>query len=109
MSGRFQSVMRDISGTLKRVYHAPSAIVVPGSGTFGREAVARQFATGRKCLVIRNGWFSYRWTQILEMGSIATQSTVLKARRIEAGSEAPFVPAPIAEVVAAIRDTRPDV
>ena len=109
MSRAFQGVMRDISRTLKQVYRARSAIVVPGSGTFGMEAVARQFATGRKCLMIRNGWFSYRWTQILEMGSIAAQSTVLKARRIESGAEAPYVPAPIADVVASIRDTRPDV
>src|SRR5690242_5767687 len=109
MSRAFQGAMRDISRTLKRVYRARSAIVVPGSGTFGMEAVARQFATGRKCLVIRNGWFSYRWTQILEMGSIAAQSAVLKARRIETDAEAPYVPPPIAEVVAAIRDMRPDV
>jgi len=68
MSRAFQGVMKDISGILKEVYKARSAIVVPGSGTFGMEAVARQFATGRKCLVIRNGWFSYRWTQIFDMG-----------------------------------------
>jgi hypothetical protein len=74
MSGKFQGVMRDISGILlKEVYHARSAIVVPGSGTFGMEAVARQFATGKKVLVIRNGWFSYRWTQIFEMGGIPVQ------------------------------------
>ena len=60
MSQSFQGVMKDISAMLKRVYGAEAAIVVPGSGTFGMEAVARQFATGRKCLVIRNGWFSYR-------------------------------------------------
>ena len=70
MSRKFQQVMRDISGVLKEVYHARSAIVVPGSGTFGMEAVARQFATGRTALVIRNCWFSYRWTQIFEMGQI---------------------------------------
>ena len=82
MSARFQDVMRDISAMLKDAYQAHSAIVVPGSGTFGMEAVARQFATGKKTLVIRNGWFSYRWTQILEMGAIASSSTVLKARRV---------------------------
>jgi alanine-glyoxylate transaminase / serine-glyoxylate transaminase / serine-pyruvate transaminase len=109
MSRAFQGAMRDISRTLKRVYAARSAIVVPGSGTFGMEAVARQFATGRKCLVIRNGWFSYRWTQILEMGSIAASSTVLKARRGETGRQAPFAPPPLDEVIAAIRAERPDV
>ena len=70
MSGKFQGVMRDISSVLKEVYHARSAIVVPGSGSFGMEAVARQFATDKKTLVLRNGWFSYRWTQIIEMGQI---------------------------------------
>ena len=109
MSKRFQQVMQDISVTLKEVYHAKSAVVVPGSGTFGMEAVARQFATGRKALVIRNGWFSYRWTQIFEMGSIPSESTVLKARRSGPGKQEPFAPAPIAEVVAAIRAQRPDV
>ena len=109
MSQQFQGVMRDISATLKTVYNAHSAIVVPGSGTFGMEAVARQFATNRDCLVIRNGWFSYRWTQIFDMGAIAATSTVLKARPVAEGSEAPFAPAPIAEVVAAIHEKRPAV
>ena len=108
MSARFQGVMRDISEMLKDAYQARSAIVVPGSGTFGMEAVARQFATGKKTLVIRNGWFSYRWTQILEMGAIASSSTVQKARRVSATHQAAFAPAPIAEVVAAILAERPE-
>ena len=109
MSQRFQGVMRDISAILKRVYHARSAVVVPGSGTFGMEAVARQFATGKKCLVIRNGWFSYRWTQIFDMGGIPAESSVLKARPVAgAASPAPFAPAPIEEVVATIERMRPD-
>ncbi len=81
---------------------------MPGGGTFGMEAVARQFATGRKCLVIRNGWFSYRWTQIFDMGGIPASATVLKARPIEAGREAAYAPAPIEEVVAAINAQKPD-
>jgi aspartate aminotransferase-like enzyme len=109
MSGVFQSVMKDISATLKSVYNADAAVIVPGSGTFGMEAVARQFATGRKCLIVRNGFFSFRWTQILEMGSIAASSTVMKARKVAAETEAPFAPAPIAEVVAAIAAEKPDV
>lgn len=109
MSQSFQGVMRDISATLKRVYNAKSAVVVPGSGTFGMEAVARQFATDRKVLVIRNGWFSYRWTQILDMGRIASDATVLKARRTGPGAQAPFAPVPIDEVVATIRAERPAV
>ena len=109
MSQRFQGVMKDISRILKAVYHARSAVVVPGSGTFGMEAVARQFATGKKCLVIRNGWFSFRWTQIFEMGRIPAESIVLKARRSDSGSQAPFAPAPLEEVLAAIREHKPDV
>ncbi len=109
MSQAFQGAMRDISAILKRAYKARSAVVVPGSGTFGMEAVARQFATGGKCLVIRNGWFSFRWSQILEMGAIASEITVLKARRVGDGKQAPFAPPPIAEVVAAIKAKRPDV
>ena len=109
MSRSFQGVMKDISRILKTVYHAKSAVLVPGSGTFGMEAVARQFAGDKKVLVIRNGWFSYRWSQIFDMGRIPAESTVLKARRTGTGSQAPWTPAPIAEVVAAIRDRKPDV
>ena len=109
MSQKFQGVMRDISALLKEVYHARSAIVVPGSGTFGMEAVARQFATGKKTLVIRNGWFSYRWTQIFEMGGIPAESTVLKARRVADQHQAAFAPVPVDEVVATIRAKKPDV
>ena len=109
MSAKFQGVMRDISGVLKEVYQAHSVILVPGSGSFGMEAVARQFATGQKCLVIRNGWFSYRWSQILDMGGIAASTTVLKARRSAPGAIEPFAPAPIDEVVATIRAERPAV
>ncbi|MBE0550619.1 MAG: alanine--glyoxylate aminotransferase family protein [Rubrivivax sp.] len=108
MSKRFGVVMRDVSATLKQVYGARSAIVVPGSGSFGMEAVARQFAHGKKVLVIRNGWFSYRWSQIFEMGAIPSETTVLKARMTGPGPQAPFAPAPIDEVVATIRSTRPD-
>jgi aspartate aminotransferase-like enzyme len=108
MAQRFQRVMQDVSATLKQVYGARSAIVVPGSGSFGMEAVARQFATGKKVLVVRNGWFSYRWSQIFEMGAITAETTVLKARTIAAGPQAPFAPAPIDEVVATIRAQKPD-
>jgi aspartate aminotransferase-like enzyme len=109
MSQSFQGVMKDISAILKEVYHAKSAIVVPGSGTFGMEAVARQFASGKRALVIRNGWFSYRWTQIFEMGNIPSSATVLKARRLGTDKQSPFAPAPIDEVVATIKAEKPDV
>ena len=109
MSGAFQQVMNDISSTLKQVYNAAAVVVVPGGGTYGMEAVARQFATGRKCLVIRNGFFSFRWSQILEMGDIAHDTTVMKARRLEEASGSPFAPAPLDEVVAVIRNEHPDI
>jgi len=108
MSQSFQLVMKDISSILKQVYNAKAAIVVPGSGTFGMEAVARQFATEKKCLVIRNGWFSFRWTQIFDMGKIPSASAVLKARRVGKGKQAAFAPAPIDEVVAFILQEKPD-
>ena len=109
MSQRFQGVMKDISRLLKQVYNAQAAVVVPGSGTFGMEAVARQFATEQKVLVIRNGWFSFRWTQIFEMGRIPQSVTVLKARQVTNSAQAPFAPCPIDEVVATIRTERPAV
>ncbi len=109
MSQVFQGVMRDISVSLRQVYGASAVAVVPGGGTFAMEAVARQFAGGRRCLVLRNGWFSFRWSQILDMGRIAASTDVLKARRSGETTQAPFAPAPIDEVVAAILEQRPEV
>ena len=108
MSQSFQTVMNDISRTMKKVYNAEATVVVPGSGTYAMEAVARQFATNKKCLVIRNGWFSYRWTQIFDMGDIPSASSVLKARAVETGSQAAFAPAPVEEVVQTILSERTD-
>lgn len=109
MSQSFQAVMRDISETLKSVYRANAVVAVPGGGTYAMEAVARQLATGRKCLVIRNGWFSFRWTQILDMGAIASETTVLTAQPQQTGSKAAFAPAAVEEVVAEIRSAKPDI
>ncbi len=109
MSGAFGQVMRDISAMLADVYNAHSVVLVPGGGTYGMEAVARQFARGAKVLVVRNGWFSYRWSQIIETGGLSAETTVLKARQTGNASPAPFAPAPIDEVVAAIRAQKPDV
>jgi len=109
MSQSFQEVMCGISETLKQVYTTDAVVVVPGSGTFGMEAVARQLGTGKKCLVIRNGWFSYRWTQIFEMGGIPSDASVMKARPIENGDTPAFAPAPLEEVVLKIKQKRPDV
>ena len=109
MSRTFQQVMADIRETLKEVYGAAHVAVVPGGGTYGMEAVARQFARGAHAFVLRNGWFSYRWSQILEAGGFAAQTTVLMARQEGNDSRAPFAPAPIEEVTAAIRRAKPDV
>ncbi|MDR7095066.1 aminotransferase class V-fold PLP-dependent enzyme [Hydrogenophaga laconesensis] len=109
MSRRFQGVMTDISAMLKRVYGAHSTVLVPGSGTFGMESVARQFAHGKHVLVIRNGWFSYRWTQIFEMGGIPASHTAMKARRIAEGAQAAWAPAPIEEVKTTIAREKPAV
>ena len=108
MSESFQTVMKDISSTLKKVYNAKSVAVVPGSGTFGMEAVSRQVATGKKCLVIRNGWFSFRWSQIFEKGSIPSEAIVIKARPASDEKYSPYSPAAIEEVVALIEDEKPD-
>ncbi len=107
MSQRFQGVMRDISQILKQVYKAHSTVLVPGSGTFGMESVARQFATGKKVLVIRNGWFSYRWTQIFDMGHIPSESIVLKAKPLSQQKQSPWAPCPVEEVVATILREKP--
>jgi aspartate aminotransferase-like enzyme len=109
MSASFQQVMRDISGNLKSVYQGEGVALVPGGGTYAMEAVARQFATGKNCLVLRNGWFSFRWSQIFEAGSIPSSTTVLKAERSLANIDAPFAPKPIEEVARTIRSEKPDV
>ncbi|MCU9847038.1 aminotransferase class V-fold PLP-dependent enzyme [Defluviimonas sp. WL0024] len=108
MSQAFQGVMRDISALLKEVYSAEAVALVPGGGTFAMESVARQFTGGRKALIVRNGWFSFRWSQIFDMGGFAGETVVAMARQTGNSARSPFAPAPIAEVVQAIRDTKPD-
>lgn len=109
LSMAFREVMLDLSTTLKKVYGAHSAVIVPGGGTYGMEAVARQFASQKHCLVLRNGWFSYRWTQIFEKSDIPAETSVLKAYRTDEDNQAPFAPAPIEDVEAYIRNTQPEV
>ncbi|MDP3523504.1 MAG: aminotransferase class V-fold PLP-dependent enzyme, partial [Hoeflea sp.] len=109
MSKTFQRVMTDLNAMLCEVYRAEAAVIVPGGGTFGMEAVARQFATDARVMVIRNGWFSYRWTQILEMGGIAAQATVLKAGQTGNESTSAFAPQSIEAITARIREERPGV
>ena len=109
MSEEFKRVMVDISSVLKDAYNASSAVIVPGSGTFGMEAVARQFATKQKCLVLRNGWFSYRWTQIFDLDNIAEDVSVIKGRQLDDSAQGVFAPAPIEEVVAFIKKEKPAV
>jgi len=109
MSQAFQQVMRDISEMLREVYGADAVALIPGGGTYAMEAVARQFARDAEVLVVRNGWFSYRWSQIIETGGLTAKATVMKARRVGNTDPAPFAPAPIEEVVATIRDQKPGV
>ncbi|MFT5507594.1 MAG: aspartate aminotransferase-like enzyme [Hyphomicrobiaceae bacterium] len=109
MSKLFQGVMCDISETLGQVYNASSMAIVPGGGTYGMEAVARQLGTDKSCMVLRNGWFSYRWSQIFEMGSIPAKETVLKARRVAGDNQAAYEPMPLDEVVAKIHEEKPDI
>jgi aspartate aminotransferase-like enzyme len=109
MSERFQGVMNDISAGLKTVYHADAVAIVPGGGTFAMEAVARQFATGKPVVVLRNGWFSFRWSQILEMGQITDQISILKAYQTSDATQAPFAPAPLESVLAEIAEKKPAV
>jgi aspartate aminotransferase-like enzyme len=109
MSEEFKRVMVDISSVLKDAYNASSAVIVPGSGTFGMEAVARQFANNQKCLVLRNGYFSYRWTQIFDLANITTDISIIKGRQLEPTTQGVFAPAPIEEVVAFIKKEKPAV
>lgn len=107
MSARFQGVMRDVSGLLKEVYQGSAVALVPGGGTYAMEAVARQFGQGR-VLIVRNGWFSFRWSQIFDAGGFAAETTVVMARPHGNHAQAPYAPPPIEEVVAKIRELRPE-
>ncbi len=109
MSGAFQGVMHDISRLLREVYNAEAVALVPGGGTYAMEAVARQFAEGETVMVIRNGWFSYRWTQIFEAANLPAEEVVMMARRVGNDATAPFAPASVEDVVAKIAETRPSV
>ncbi len=109
MSQNFQQVMNDISASLKEVYNASAVAIIPGGGTFAMEAVARQLATDKKCLVVRNGWFSFRWTQILDAGQIASNTIVMMAERTSDDAQAPFAPAAIEMVTAKIADEKPEI
>ena len=109
MSAVFQTVMTDLSRELKAVYHAAGVVIVPGSGTYAMEAVARQLVANKKCLIVRNGWFSYRWTQIIERGKITEDTTVLCAERDQETAQAPFAPVDIDTVVARIKEDKPEV
>jgi aspartate aminotransferase-like enzyme len=107
MSARFQGVMRDVSGMLKEVYKGSAVALIPGGGSYAMEAVARQFGRGR-VLVVRNGWFSFRWSQIFDAGGFAGETTVVMARQQGNHAQAPYAPPPVAEVVAKIREMRPE-
>ena len=109
MSDAFGEVMRDISRIMRNAYGAASVAVVPGGGTYGMEAIARQFANDARVLVIRNGWFSYRWSQIMEAGKLASHTTVLAASQCDDNTDAPFAPCPLEDILERIRAEKPGV
>ena len=109
MSATFGDVMRDISRIMRNAYGAASVAVVPGGGTYGMEAIARQFVQKSRVMVIRNGWFSYRWSQIIEAGGLAESTTVLAAGQTADETDAPFAPQPLDDILARIREEKPDI
>ncbi|WP_162651758.1 aminotransferase class V-fold PLP-dependent enzyme [Lentilitoribacter sp. Alg239-R112] len=109
MSKKYQGVMNDISASMKSVYSADGVAIVPGGGTFAMEAVARQFTTGKKAMVVRNGWFSFRWTQIFETGDIPSNANVMMAEQSQENTQAQFSPYPIEDLVKEIKSAKPDV
>ncbi|MEE2820284.1 MAG: aminotransferase class V-fold PLP-dependent enzyme [Pseudomonadota bacterium] len=108
MSQAFQKVMRDLHAGLTYVYKTQSCVLVPGGGTFAMESVARQFARDQKVLVVRNGWFSYRWTQIFNQGVTPAHAEVAKARPDTDAADQQFSPVPVDEVCAQIRSEKPN-
>ena len=109
MSKKFQAVMRDISAMACEVYGAEAMALVPGGGTYAMESVARQFARDSDALIVRNGWFSFRWTQIHDAGQFDGAAEVEMARPAGNDARAPYAPPPIEDVVAEIRKARPAV
>ncbi|RNI24930.1 aminotransferase class V-fold PLP-dependent enzyme [Flexivirga caeni] len=109
MSQRFLHAMQDLLSVLRTTYHAETVAVVPGGGSYAMEAVARQLATGKRALVIRNGLFSYRWSQILAAGRVTDEVTICAARSVSDAHQAAWQPAPVDEVVQAIREHRPEI
>ena len=109
MSEPFKKAMLEIGDTLKEVYNCDHAVIIPGSGTYAMEAAARQFATGKKAIVLRNGFFSYRWTQIFESCGIPTDHLVLKAQAVDDSPKPQFAPHPVDQVVETIMKEKPAV
>ncbi len=109
MSDKFIAGMQDVISTLREVYQAYSVALVPGGGTYGMEAVARQLAADANVLIVRNGLFSYRWSQILEMAKLTDKITVCKAWRTQDGLTAPWQPVAIEELERKIASVKPEI
>lgn len=109
MSARFVGIMQETLAILREAYHANTAVIVPGGGTYAMESVARQLATDRRVLIVRSGLFSFRWSQIIDTGRISDEVTVCKARPLTSDHQSAWQPAPIGEVTAAIYEQRPEV
>lgn len=111
MSETFCKTMQSVNTEMKTLYNAEQLVIVPGGGTYGMESVARQFGPGRNAMVLRNGLFSYRWTQIFDQakGALCKNRTpaVFTAGRQGPGKNSPFAPYPIDEIVGIIQKEKP--
>ena len=109
MSPKFQAVMRELHAGMTQVYGASSCVIVPGGGTFAMESVARQFTREHRVLVVRNGWFSYRWSQIFETGVSPTALEIAQAIPDTPHADQQFSPVDCASVCERIRALKPEV
>lgn len=107
MSASFGEVMRGLHAGLTEAYQAQSCAIIPGGGSYAMEAVARQFARNEKVLVVRNGWFSYRWTQIFNQGVSPAHAEIVCALPDSDAADQQFSPAPLDDIIAKIHAEKP--
>jgi ketosteroid isomerase-like protein len=78
MSKLFPRYARSQHDVVRDVYNADAVAIVPVVEPCDGGAVARQFG-GAHAMIVRNGWFSHRWSQIFDAGDFAAQTTVHSA------------------------------
>ena len=108
MSAQFQTVMNGIHQGICRAYNAEDCVLMPGGRSFAMEAVARQFGKNQQNAILRNVWFSYRWTQTFDAISPEKTPTVLKARRETNQQGQPFSPFAVECALSYVQHERPD-